>query len=195
YLEKIVQINYQIPLPTESVVHGMITGYALRSRTDALLTGRLVPLIGRQTEGNPRRVKRLINSFVAEYQLDPGWADFGAEGLMQAVILQHFYPDFYDEVLRGDGDTVCDMLDYRQASDRLRRNEGDRAEVVERVLARWVAADPAQLDERVPPAWRALVANNDFRDLLREFGDAPERNRLQDRLRRRPLSTTPEPSA
>jgi CheY-like chemotaxis protein len=202
YLEKIVQISYQIPVPTESAVHAMITGYALRSRTGTLLTERLIPLIIRPSEGNPRRVKRLVNSFVAEYRLDPGWAEFGAEGLMKAVILQHFHPDFYQEVLRGDGDTVGDLLDYAQARDALRRapSAAHLEGKYDHVLARWAVRPPenllaalTELDERVPPAWRALADDDDFLSLLRDLGDGPERNRLQQRLRRRPLSTAPTP--
>jgi hypothetical protein len=52
-------------------------------------------LIIERTGRNPRRIKRLINSFVMEYQLDPDWAEVGAEQLIKIILLQHFYPNFY----------------------------------------------------------------------------------------------------
>ncbi|MGI5152596.1 P-loop NTPase fold protein [Plantactinospora sp. CA-294935] len=210
YLEKIVQVSYQIPVAPEATVATMIQGYAARSGTGHLLTEPLVALIGRQCAGNPRRVKRLLNSFVAEYQLDPRWREFGADGLMKSVLLQHLYPDLYREILRTTGDTVGDLLAYRSArywllnhgrqpSDEdvktgrhhlasygvLQPSEDDPMEVWERALG--------QLEGRVPEAWRLLAGNEDCRMLIRDLGPEEERLRLQHRLRRRPLSTTPTP--
>ncbi|GGO27715.1 P-loop NTPase fold protein [Micromonospora parathelypteridis] len=211
YLEKIIQVHYRIPRPAEAQVHSMIIGYANRSRTDSLLTDDMVALIGRQTVGNPRRVKRLINSFVAEYDLDQDWHEIGAEGLMKVVILQHLYPDFYHDVLAGKDDTAGDVLNYRLTRDWLRRAAAlppQQREAAHRLLTHHDVALPtslddhsydagdcaranAQLAERVPALWPALIDNDDLLDLLRSFGDQAERGHLQSRLRRRPLSTAP----
>ena len=213
YLEKIIQVNYQIPVPSTDSVHAMITGYARRSGTERLLTAAMTDLIGRQTGGNPRRVKRLINSFVAEYQLDPGWQRFGAEGLMKAVALQHFYPDLYREILSSTGDTVGELLTYKAARQLLLGSAdggADHAEEARDYLRRRGIAPPdpdrgpyspnevrellSQLDERTSPGWPSLVDSPDALALLAALGDAAERQRLEQRLRRRPLSTTPTPA-
>jgi CheY-like chemotaxis protein len=205
YLEKIVQVSYQIAAPTEDAVRAMIRGYADRSRTAELLTDAMVGLIARESRGNPRRIKRLFNSFVAEYQLDVGWRDFGADGLMKAVILQHYYPEFYQEIVQGSGDAVDELLDYRLARGWLLSageqspEDGDPGVVLRRlgvpVLGRFDAEEIRRalqaLDERVPYAWRLYANSDDFLTLLRDLGDGRERRRLQERLRRRPLSTSP----
>lgn len=204
YLEKIVQVNYQIATPTEGAVRAMIRGYADRSRTGDLLTDAMVGLIARQSGGNPRRIKRLFNSFVAEYQLDAGWRDFGADGLLKAVILQHYYPEFYQEIVQGSGDVVDEVLDYLRArgwllsaesspagddfSDVLRRRG---VPVPDRRDPEGVRQSLMALEDRVPRAWRPHVDSEDFLTLLRDLGDSGERRRLQERLRRRPLSTSP----
>jgi CheY-like chemotaxis protein len=201
YLEKIVQVSYQIATPAEGAVRAMIRGYADRSRTGDLLTDAVVRLIASQSGGNPRRIKRLFNSFVAEYQLDAGWRDFGAEGLIKAVILQHYYPEFYLEIVHGSADVVGELLDYRRARDWLLGAEASPD--LEVILRRHGVPMPGalepdttrrsllELDERVPRAWRQHVDSEDFLTLLREVGDVDERRRLQERLRRRPLSTSP----
>ncbi|MFY1691382.1 P-loop NTPase fold protein [Plantactinospora sp. WMMB782] len=210
YLEKIVQVNYQIPVAAEATVTTMIRGYAQRSRTAHLLTEPLVALIGRQCAGNPRRVKRLINSFVAEYQLDPRWREFGADGLLKSVLLQHLYPDLYREILTTGGDVLGGLLAYRAARDWLlthgRVPTGEDLQAGRQLLVAYgisqpSAQDPAdvweravgQFEGRVPEAWRLLAGNEDCRMLVRDLGPEPERLRLQHRLRRRPLSTAPTP--
>ncbi len=195
YLEKIVQVSYQIPVPSGPQVEAMIAGYAAASKTDSLLTPATSSLIGRQSAGNPRRVKRLLNSFVAEYQLDPGWARLGSEGLMNAVILQHFYPDLYQQIIRDEGDTVERFIAYRAARDwMLRVGEEPEEQWLERLLGRFGYTKGTSievLDSRVPEAWRLLAGNDDCLALLCEFGDGAQRIHLQQRLRRRPLTTTP----
>ncbi|MFD0745613.1 P-loop NTPase fold protein [Phytohabitans flavus] len=205
YLEKIIQVSYRIPIPTAGALQKMIEGYATRSGTGDLLTDAMKALIAQQSAGNPRKIKRLLNSFVAEYQLDAEWREFGADGLMKAVVLQHYYPDFYQGILDSGIDHVGGLLDYQRARDwllRARPPEEDQGEILDHhgvPIPRDSDADSldqyrsslAQLDQRVPPAWRSVVESAEFLALLREFGDRNERERLQQRLRRRPLSTTP----
>jgi CheY-like chemotaxis protein len=209
YLEKIIQVNYQIPAPSAESVQAMIHGYAERSGTARLLTGAMTDLVGRQTGGNPRRVKRLLNSFVAEYQLDRGWLDFGTEGLLVAVALQHFYPSFYREILARTDDTVGELLSFAAARQWLATGnepepDDDAAEMFLglRGMMPVENRDPAgrrqitaELDSMVPLEWPVLAGSPDCLELLRDIGDEGARLRLQQRLRRRPLSTSPTPAA
>ena len=48
YLEKIIQVNYQIPRPSAEVVQAMILGFADGSGTGRLLTPSMADLVGRQ---------------------------------------------------------------------------------------------------------------------------------------------------
>ncbi|KXK59320.1 hypothetical protein AWW66_24935 [Micromonospora rosaria] len=203
YLEKIVQVTYQIPPPEEAAVRATIRGYAERSGTTDLLTDATTALIGRQTGGNPRRVKRLINSFVTEYRIDPGWRDVGAEALMRAVLLQHLYPECYRAIRAGTGDTVGDLLDYRWIRESRWQRPGDvdlGCPGLAPFLERYGLSpdDPevlARLDERVPDGWSTLADNADLAALLTDLGGPTDRLRLQQRLRRRPLRTAPAPEA
>ncbi|MEN3613724.1 P-loop NTPase fold protein [Plantactinospora sp. ZYX-F-223] len=211
YLEKIVQVSYQIPVASEATVASMIRGYAARSRTGHLLTEPLIALIGRQCAGNPRRVKRLLNSFVAEYQLDPHWRQFGADGLLKSVLLQHLYPDLYRDILHTAGDTAGDFLAYRHARNWLLgrgqlSSDDESIRAGQDLMTSYGVVPPGggadlelweralgQLDGRVSEAWRLLVDNEDCHRLIRDLGPEDERLRLQNRLRRRPLSTAPTP--
>src|SRR5437764_12202596 len=70
---------------------------------------------------NPCRIKRIINSFVLEYRLNPVWQRPGAASwLVTAILLQQLYTPFYD-MLIADGaseDPIGDFLDYAKVRNR-----------------------------------------------------------------------------
>ncbi|WP_216897087.1 KAP family P-loop NTPase fold protein [Nocardia alni] len=113
YLEKIIQINYRIPAPSTSDVKNLINGYLARSGAGSYFDETMKSLVARGSGHNPRRIKRLINSFVVEYGLNPDWAGAGIENLIRVVLLQQFYPDFYRSLVSpDDGDPIQDFLAY-----------------------------------------------------------------------------------
>jgi CheY-like chemotaxis protein len=73
YLEKIVQVAYRMPPPEEDQIRRLIQEYARKSGTADLIDNTIADILAEGTGRNPRRIKRIINSFVLEYRLDPAW--------------------------------------------------------------------------------------------------------------------------
>ena len=120
YLEKIVQIAYPKPAPDEQQMSGLVDYYATLSRTSRLFSNQVRHAVVHGTGLNPRRLKRLINSFILEYQLDPVWDSLGPEALITVNLLQHFYTDFYRELTRStDSDIAHEFLAYQELRNRL----------------------------------------------------------------------------
>jgi CheY-like chemotaxis protein len=207
YLEKIIQVNYRVPVPTEAQVEALIGGYAQRSGTMRIFTDPTRRLVAQRSAGNPRSIKRLINSFIVEYRLDNEWRDLGEEALMNAILLQHFHPDFYRLLTdTTSADVMDDFLNYRSARQALQTGElQTKQELVEATFKRFGlpmegvgSPDPDVrrekldlLDREVPAGWPELVRRAEFVSLLEGIGTAADRRRLQQRLRRQPLSTAP----
>lgn len=122
YLEKIIQVAYRVPAPSSNAVRQLIVGYGERSGISHLLDATVIDILSHATGRNPRRIKRIINSFVLEHHLDPAWrrAPLSSTLLITAILLQQLYPSFYSVVLdqsSGD-DPVGDFLDYAAVRER-----------------------------------------------------------------------------
>jgi CheY-like chemotaxis protein len=206
YLEKIIQVNYQVPVPTEGQIEALIEGYARRSGTQRIFTGTTRRLVAERSAGNPRSIKRLINSFIVEYRLGDEWGELGGEALMNAILLQHFHPDFYRLLIDQTGtDVVEDFLNYRTVRHAIHIGDLDtNRHVIEATFKRYslpsdldsiepdVLRDRLdRLEQEVPVGWPELARQPDFASLLEGIGTAGDRRRLQQRLRRQPLSTAP----
>ncbi|WP_419999690.1 KAP family P-loop NTPase fold protein [Streptomyces boninensis] len=209
YLEKIIQSSYRIPVPTGEEARVLIQAYTTESATDAVIRGPLLDVLAERTGRNPRRIKRLINSFVLEYQLAPQWWGFGPEALIHVVLLQHLYPDFYRAAARPGGrDMVSDFLAYRQARSVLRGvadigavssvAEGDAPSPhnpVTELFSSLELAVPAispgadltdhlsELEEALPPAFTQLVTDDDFVTVLTDIESMEQANQLWQHVR------------
>ena len=75
---------------------------------------------------NPRRIKRLINSFVLEYHLNHAWHEIGVENLVKVIMLQNFYLSFYRILIdpRGD-DPVRDFLAYQDFRSNIKQHSDE----------------------------------------------------------------------
>jgi CheY-like chemotaxis protein len=114
YLEKIIQVNYPIPPPSSALARRLVNGYVARSRTGHLFDESMKNLLIERTGRNPRRIKRLINSFVLEHHLDRAWDELGAENLVKVILLQHFYPEFHSMLISStEDDPVTKFLQYQ----------------------------------------------------------------------------------
>jgi CheY-like chemotaxis protein len=204
--QKISRVNYQVPVPTEGQIEALIEGYARRSGTTRIFTGTTRRLVAERSAGNPRSIKRLINSFIVEYRLDDEWRELGGEALMNAILLQHFHPDFYRLLIDQTGtDVVEDFLDYRTVRQAIHVGDLDtNRHVIEAMFKRYSlpsdldSAEPDvlrdrldRLEQEVPAGWPELARQPEFASLLEGIGTAGDRRRLQQRLRRQPLSTAP----
>nr|WP_272918104.1 P-loop NTPase fold protein [Actinomadura rayongensis] len=208
YLEKIVQVCYRMPPLNTSQLGAMITGYAAQSGTSELIDETVTAILAQRAGRNPRRIKRIINSFILEYQLDPAWRLPNAgPHLVTAVLLQQLYPAFYDLLVSeasGD-DPIGEFLDYINIRDHVFNPPGDPDDEWWR-MARQVFLDhrvplpqpPSDtsalreavhsLEAELPEFFPGLAANANFLALLRSVGDAEERRSLRTHLFRRPLT-------
>jgi hypothetical protein len=209
YLEKIVQVAHRVPVPDTDHVHRLIREYATRSGTLALIDKPVAETLAELTARNPRRIKRIINSFVLEYNLNPGWhrPPLGSTELMTTVLLQHLYPTFYDILAREDSgeDPIGEFLDYADvrarasdppppgdawwstASQTLRRygmRAPDRS--MPNMFAGW---DMQELENLVPEEFRELARSTAFLALLQGVGDPQSRRAVRAQLTSRPLGT------
>lgn len=196
YLEKIIQLNYRIPAPSPSSALRLVNGYLHRSGTSLLFDDSMRSVIIERSGRNPRRIKRLINSFVLEYHLNPEWENVGVENLVKVVMLQHFYPGFYGSLTdpRDDGDPMSQFLQYRELRLAVRRGEYDVSKWDELFAAKGVPPGLPldDLEEELPPGWPTLAADRDFVALIESFGERHNAEQVRRLLRSSPLSVVPE---
>ena len=178
YLEKIIQINYRIPAPSPSAVLRLVNGYLHQSGTSNLFDDAMRSVIIERSGRNPRRIKRLINSFVLEYHLNRGqWHEVGVANLVKVVLLQHFYPAFYGTLIdprNDDVDPISQFRDYHEL----------RANAPEEGLA--------DLERELPPEFPALAEDRDFVALIESFGEKHNVEQVRRLLRRSPLTVGPD---
>ncbi|KQV04497.1 MULTISPECIES: P-loop NTPase fold protein [unclassified Kitasatospora] len=196
YLQKIVQVNYRIPPMDPAQAARLVRSYAERSGTAGLLTPPLEVLLAERMGRNPRRIKRLINSFVMEYHLNVGWQEFGAEGLLRSVLLQHLYPDFHRALVQPGGpDRVAEFVTYYEVRGLVRRGgDGLDPEPAARLVVladrldlrlpeEWPAA-LEQLERALPPEYPLLAADRGFVRLILDLAQLPDADALLGWLRR-----------
>lgn len=196
YLEKIIQVQYRLPSPDDEAIENLIEGYARASKVPGLLKEEVRTALVKGCGRNPRRIKRIINSFILEYQLSPAWqnAPLSSYYLLIAILLQHLYKPFYDFIIVGDqfDDPITEFLGYaehRGTLDELRRQPQEhgpeRAAPPLHELKKFLAergvhpsqaeeSDPdhliSLLDEKFPEIFAKLVDNRRFVALLGSIG-------------------------
>lgn len=204
YLEKIVQVVYRVPPPNESELKELIHGYARMTRTEDLIDTAVETILVEGAGRNPRKIKRIINSFILEYQLDPAWPE--PAWLVTAILLQHLYTPFYELLIRDTTlpDPIGEFLTYA----RLRRElvigtrwdmQGEAGDVLQHALTVHHLAPPsdqetgeaalARLEQRLPEEFPGLAASEALVALLNGLGDEEAREALRTRLVNRPLAT------
>ncbi|WP_410668546.1 P-loop NTPase fold protein [Amycolatopsis sp. cmx-4-68] len=191
YLEKIVQISYRIPAPSPEQATRLVDGYLYRSGTSGLFDEALKYLIIARSGRNPRRIKRLINSFVLEYHLNRSWAEIGLENLVKVILLQHFYPDFYRLLVNPRStDLISEFLEYHEFRATLRQGGNAVGGLLES-KGLHPGAGLAELEAELPAEYPVLAVDRDFVALLRSIGEPGD---LVNYLQRNPLSTVLPPA-
>jgi hypothetical protein len=200
YMEKIVQAGYRLPPPTEQQAEDMILSCARASGIDGLLAPHLAKLLAERTSRNPRRIKRLINSFVM-YQLDPEWWNFVDGTVLRTVLLHQLYPEFHRAVSTPNSkDLIADFVWYHQGRKLLQRARPDRTDPAWAGLGQLAAQlgiDPpdrsnsadwpqylTELERQLPEVFRLLSADADFAKLVTELYEAPDSEALRRRFQR-----------
>ncbi|SFD92464.1 CheY chemotaxis protein or a CheY-like REC (receiver) domain [Actinopolyspora alba] len=198
YLEKIVQVNYHSPQPGQRQVRDLVNGYASRSGTSQFFDEHVLNFVAERTGRNPRRIKRLINSFVLEYHLDKEWQDFGAKILVRVLLLQHFYPAFY-RLLTSSAteDPVQEFLEYHDVRENINMG-GTNPESWRDVFTKYKIESPGenvdrdvlrdylgQLEQQLPESFPRLVTDEVFTTTLRQLKESPHFDHLRQHLQRR----------
>jgi hypothetical protein len=210
YLEKIVQVAYRVPMPNADEIRQLIVGCGARAGINHLLNPTVVDILADGTARNPRRIKRIINSFVLEHHIDPAWRrpPLDSALLISAILLRDIYPSFYSVLVdstAGD-DPIGDFLDYavvraraadpRLAGDawwatarRIFRKHG--LQLPEKSDARdaGMRSQLEELERALPEEYPQLARNDPFVALLRAIGDSDRRSALRSRLINNPLGT------
>jgi hypothetical protein len=207
YLEKIIQVTYRMPPANEEQIRKLIHKYARESGTDSLINETIADILAEGTGRNPRRIKRIINSFVLEYRLDPAWQKppLSSVLLVTAIILQHLYAPFYELLVGEDAERnpIGEFLDYVRIREmRVPPSDGNdpwwtiiRRSFMTRRLqapkppidAESLAEPLRQLEGQLPESFMDLADNNAFIALLQGIEGASGALRAQ--LVRQPLAT------
>jgi hypothetical protein len=210
YLEKIIQVQYRLPRPDDRAIELLIDGYAEASKTPDIIQGEVRKTLAEGCGGNPRKIKRIINSFILEYQLSPAWHNppLGSYYLLIAILLQHLYAAFYDLLAQGQSeDSISEFLEYAElrtdlVKHGLQPRDTDmrpKEDHLRDSLARYdvyPSEDDKKdrdrvislLDAKQPGAFPALVDNQRFLAMLRSISEESRAPFLR-KLRSHPLVT------
>jgi tetratricopeptide (TPR) repeat protein len=196
FLEKIIQITYRKPAPNERQLSSLVEYYAGLSQAGSLFSEQVRHIVMQGTGRNPRRVKRLLNSIILQYRLDPEWQSLGLEALSAVNLLWHFYPEFYRELTRpNSADLIHGFLTYREVRGRVQR--GDPLSDQDREFFKANdAPEPTTegqnirdafsfLEAQLPKSFSDLAGQQEFVQLMSELADAPKFDQLMDWFQRR----------
>jgi KAP family P-loop domain len=202
FLEKIIQITYRKPDPDEQQIRGLVDYYAGLSRAGGLFSEQARQIIRQGTGRNPRRMKRVLNSIILQYRLDPEWGNLGPENLTAIMLLMHFQPDFYRALTStNSADKIHEFLAYKGFLDRVDRgdplNDQDREFLkANRTLTPNVESgdyrDAISVLDKNYPAFSGVAGQEEFVKLLSDLADHPKFDQLMDWLQRRPPAETAE---
>jgi hypothetical protein len=202
YLEKIIQVSYRMPRPSEDGALSLIDAYLAESRTsDLFRDSALKSLVIERSASNPRRIKRFINSFILEYSLDSEWQEEFTPGDVVRVVILYMYFSEFAALLDG-WDSVDPVekffayVDVRATLDQKPKPADtptwNRIVDFAREYAK-LGLDPKEgaeraieeLEQRLPPCFRTLREQEGFAALLTGLGDSDQRQRLRSKLQRR----------
>ena len=172
YVEKIVQIVFRIPQPTDPEIDALLTHVLAESETSELFDDAGRKLVIDRNGRNPRRMKRFINRFILDYRLDPASQDLDPELLIKLLILETYFPDFVRLFTSAtEKNPVQEFLEYAETRELLRRGTAD-SPVVDEVFRSYGmvrghdnATSLQQLEQEVPEIFTALVRDDDFLSL------------------------------
>ncbi|MGH3401176.1 MAG: P-loop NTPase fold protein [Streptosporangiaceae bacterium] len=202
YLEKIIQVTYTKPMPFDNQVEELIDELSRKSGTEHFFSGSVKRIVLDRTGRNPRRIKRLINSFVLEYRLDPGWEQFGAEALIIIILMRQFYADFYHVIANPAADDIAaEFLTYLEIKQNVQRErppaDAERKYFDDHGVRvpgdAYVSEDLTRLEDVLPVAFPLRARESDFVSLLRTLSGREDFDALRHRLQRHPITTvTPQ---
>jgi CheY-like chemotaxis protein len=186
YLEKFVQMAFEIPRPTPQRGTALIEELLDESGIADLLDGAGRDLVLEGSDWNPRRVKRFLNRFVLAYSLDPVWRRFSATASVKFQLIQMSFPSFAKLLARRSADDpIEEFLDYVEARRTLvgQLAAARSSAVVVRTLDREGLGGKGDFGDNA--AVRTLIEDNAPVE-FREFADEPSLAPILQSLREEP---------
>ena len=111
YLEKVVQIPYPMFAPTDDQIRVCFDKYLEKSTMERVLPEAIRPMIIHSNEGNPRRMKRFVNSFALAQSLGffPGNIDVAVPMWLLSLHFRRLYTTFL-----GDRSQIQRFMPYAE---------------------------------------------------------------------------------
>ena len=131
YIEKFIQIVYEVPRAITNRSHDLVDSLLEESGTRELFGEAERQIVISGSGSNPRKIKRFINTFVLAYALEPQWRQFAAEDVVRLLLLRMQFREFLVLLEQpAERDPVEEFLEYRDVRSALRRHdEGERPEI------------------------------------------------------------------
>ena len=192
YLEKIVQVAYRIPTPNDIQIDKLIKKCSGESHTDSLIDDEVSRILTERTQRNPRRIKRIINSFILEYKLHSSWRQphLGVAKLIKIVLLYQLYPQFYEALVGADSsdDLISIFLDYSKVRDPS-SGEQEWRNFAERYNLPIDKRDEtiSHLERELPEPLPKLTEDESLISLLTSLGGADDYRAIRQQLINNPL--------
>jgi CheY-like chemotaxis protein len=193
YVEKIVQIVFRIPQPTDDEVNGLLRGYLDDSGTTALFDDTGQKLVIERNGRNPRRIKRFVNRFILDYQLDATAQELKPELLIKLLIFETYFPDFARLfTVANEKNPIQEFLDFAEARTALRLG-GPAPPIVGDVFRFYKLAPPApdspdsleRLQREAPEQFVQLVQDDDFLSLVESIESHGDQELIVAKVQRR----------
>jgi CheY-like chemotaxis protein len=201
YLDKIVQIEYLVPVPEETPLRALLDRLATASGiTKKHLDNSARSLVVQGSDHNPRRLKRFINAFVLEHALSPEAKGVDPQTLIRELILRTYFQAFVRLYARG-GDPLEEFSTYLAVRSVAIEGSGKVTPEFRRFFAdnktplgdgqTIDGAALAELENKLPEPYTDLAQNENFISLVKYLRKSGT-DRVRSRLETAPEVTAPE---
>jgi hypothetical protein len=110
YLEKIIQVDYVIPVPETAQTLELARRCARTCGVAQLLVDQDLNLLVERSDRNPRRLKRFLNTFVLSHQLDDRTSRLQPEEHIKMLLIRMYFPELFRSILVEPGRDVLGQL-------------------------------------------------------------------------------------
>jgi len=131
YLEKIIQVDYVVPVPDTDQSRELARACAHASGVAHLLADEDLSLLVQRSERNPRRLKRFLNTFVLSHQLDDRSSRLRPDEHIKMLLLRMYFPSLFRLILiEPEQDLLGQIIELARLRAAVRAgSDMDRAQV------------------------------------------------------------------
>ncbi|WP_410580315.1 P-loop NTPase fold protein [Amycolatopsis sp. lyj-108] len=202
YLEKIIQVDYVVPVPDPERSLDLARACAHASGIAHLLADEDLSLLVQRSERNPRRLKRFLNTFVLSHQIDGHSSRLRSDEHIKILLLRMYFPSLFRLILvESEQDMLGQLIELARLRAAVRAGSDMDREQVEWLcritgLAAPVDGESAEdvltrLEKNVPEGVIALSRDNGLFSLAWSLGAPHQRADLLRRTRERLPSLAP----